>query len=396
MEVTGPGTAPNGRPSFTACRAVLSAPERKAASTTTVPRARAAIKRLRVRNRARVGAEPGGSSLTISPELATCSNTCALPRGYKRSAPPANIETVKPSTARAARCAVMSIPYAPPETIVNSRSHSSVTNCAVTSSPYDVEARAPTTATERSKLVARLMSPRIQSQAGQACPRSFSASGQALSCDVNTEPSKAASARMSRSRFTSASRGCQRFRLLSTRLRVGRSKLRSSAGKSAPPGAECVTEFSQSSAPTAPSTSKTAPSNGSAGSVTRAQIMRANRSAWAPQPAVCSKDFSVSITGSPLQRAPECVTRALGQHPYHLDDLALLDPPGSKPPAKLDPPRANSVFRYRGIPLIRVPAFGLFGVEAHRRVFHYLIAMGFDSSVFVGACERSRSEERRV
>src|SRR5690625_3441122 len=270
--------------------------------------------------------------------------------------------------------------------IVNSRSHRSATSCAGTSSPYAREARAPTTATERSKLLAKLMSPRTQRQAGHPCPRSFSARGQALSCGVNTEPSKAARARISRSGFTSASRGCQRFRLFSTRLRVGRFKFRSSAGRSAPPVPEWVTEFSQASAPTAPSASKTAPSNGSAGSVTRAQIMRANRSAWALEPAVCSKDLSVSITGSPLQRVPECVTRALAQRPYHLDDLALRDRPGSKPPAKLDPRRVNSVFRYRGTPLIRVPAFDLFGVEAHRRVFHYLIALGFVSSVLVGVC----------
>ena len=68
--VTGPGTpisdaAEAGSPSC----AVLSAPLRTAASTTTVPRVSAAISRLRARNRSRVGAQPGAASETTSPDV---------------------------------------------------------------------------------------------------------------------------------------------------------------------------------------------------------------------------------------------------------------------------------------------------------------------------------------
>ena len=66
-EVTGPGTAISGRHRSRACRAVLSAPLRSAASTTTVPQLRAAITRLRTRNPGLVGPRSGGHSLTTTP-----------------------------------------------------------------------------------------------------------------------------------------------------------------------------------------------------------------------------------------------------------------------------------------------------------------------------------------
>ena len=66
-EVTGPGTAISGRFWSRACLAVLSAPLRRAASTTTVPRLSAAITRLRTRKPGRVGSRPGGHSLTVAP-----------------------------------------------------------------------------------------------------------------------------------------------------------------------------------------------------------------------------------------------------------------------------------------------------------------------------------------
>ena len=59
MLVTGPGTTPTGRAYSAAVRAVLSDPERRPASTTTVPAVIVAMSRLRVRNRDRVGALPG-------------------------------------------------------------------------------------------------------------------------------------------------------------------------------------------------------------------------------------------------------------------------------------------------------------------------------------------------
>ena len=70
-EYTEPGTAISGRPQPSAQLAVLRAPERSAASTTTVPRDIAAISRLRARNRTRVGCAPGGNSETSSCSLAS-------------------------------------------------------------------------------------------------------------------------------------------------------------------------------------------------------------------------------------------------------------------------------------------------------------------------------------
>ena len=58
-EVTGPGTAISRRPRSRACRAVLTAPLRSPASTTSVPVARAAITRLRTRNLSLVTVRPG-------------------------------------------------------------------------------------------------------------------------------------------------------------------------------------------------------------------------------------------------------------------------------------------------------------------------------------------------
>ena len=57
--MTGPGTHITCRCRLSAHPAVLSAPLRSAASTRTVPRVSAAIRRLRARKRGRVGAEPG-------------------------------------------------------------------------------------------------------------------------------------------------------------------------------------------------------------------------------------------------------------------------------------------------------------------------------------------------
>ena len=61
--MTGPGTHITWRWRLSAQPAVLSAPLRRAASTTTVPLVSAAINRLRARKRGRVGADDGGRSL---------------------------------------------------------------------------------------------------------------------------------------------------------------------------------------------------------------------------------------------------------------------------------------------------------------------------------------------
>ncbi len=80
-EVTGPGTTMSSRPSFRARRAVACAPDRAAASTTTVPRVSAAISRLRTRKRCRSGAQPGGHSLTSRPVSAIRPNSAPWAAG---------------------------------------------------------------------------------------------------------------------------------------------------------------------------------------------------------------------------------------------------------------------------------------------------------------------------
>ena len=66
-EVTGPGTAPTCRPASSAISAVISEPERSAASTTTVIPASAAITRFRAGNIQRKVGAPGGSSDSTRP-----------------------------------------------------------------------------------------------------------------------------------------------------------------------------------------------------------------------------------------------------------------------------------------------------------------------------------------
>ena len=65
--MTGPGTAPTGRPSCAAKSAVVSEPERSVASTTTVAAASPAMIRLRATKHQRYGVKPGGSSETTAP-----------------------------------------------------------------------------------------------------------------------------------------------------------------------------------------------------------------------------------------------------------------------------------------------------------------------------------------
>jgi hypothetical protein len=123
-EVTGPGTTIAGRPTPSARFRVWVAPLRAAASTSTVPVVAAAMTRLRMRNRGRSGSAPGIHSLTSRPVSAIRSNSAALPIGYGRSSPQASTATVSPPAVSAPRCAAESMPNAPPETTVQSRSAS--------------------------------------------------------------------------------------------------------------------------------------------------------------------------------------------------------------------------------------------------------------------------------
>ncbi len=80
-EVIGPGTAITTLPSAAAVVAVLRAPLRTPASTTTVAVDSAAISRLRTRNRCLAAWVPGGYSLSTSPVSAIRSSSEAWPEG---------------------------------------------------------------------------------------------------------------------------------------------------------------------------------------------------------------------------------------------------------------------------------------------------------------------------
>ena len=81
IDVIGPGTAPTGRPASIACLTVLREPDRRSASTTTVPRVIPAMRRLRARNLDFIGAEPGATSDTTSPSRAIREMRVACPEG---------------------------------------------------------------------------------------------------------------------------------------------------------------------------------------------------------------------------------------------------------------------------------------------------------------------------
>ena len=80
-ELIGPGIAMTGRMSSAASRAVRSEPLRNAASTTKVLIERAAIIRLRVRNREGKAGVPGITSLTIAPNSAISAKSLSFPAG---------------------------------------------------------------------------------------------------------------------------------------------------------------------------------------------------------------------------------------------------------------------------------------------------------------------------
>ena len=97
-DVTGPGTAITNRPNCSAAAAVLNVPDRRPASTTTVPAPNAAINRFRTRNRCRAGVVPGGYSLTTAPTPPIASSSARFASGYARSIPQANTATVAGGT----------------------------------------------------------------------------------------------------------------------------------------------------------------------------------------------------------------------------------------------------------------------------------------------------------
>ena len=77
-DVISPGTASTSRPSSSARSAVISAPLRSRASTTTVACASPATIRFRAGKRHGAGSTPGGYSETISPRSAICAASCGV------------------------------------------------------------------------------------------------------------------------------------------------------------------------------------------------------------------------------------------------------------------------------------------------------------------------------
>ncbi len=169
-EVTGPGTAITGRPNFRAQLAVLRAPLRQPASTTTTPSDNAATSRFLARNRNFAGVVPGGYSLITAPELAICLSSRACPDGYARSTPQAKTASVFPPTPNAARCAAPSIPKAAPEITVHPSTARSPAISAVTCSPYAVDARVPTIPTDLSVRSTKSLDPNTHNTNGAVSP----------------------------------------------------------------------------------------------------------------------------------------------------------------------------------------------------------------------------------
>src|SRR5262249_2234676 len=102
-----PGTANTSRPCSPAKRAVISEPERSAASTTTTPSEIPEIRRLQRGKSFPRGEKPGARSLMRSPcsPIERCSSSLSMP--------PASTATVP--RGRAARGAAVSMPRASPE-----------------------------------------------------------------------------------------------------------------------------------------------------------------------------------------------------------------------------------------------------------------------------------------
>ena len=144
-------------------RAVINEPDWSAASTTSVPCASPAIKRLRLGKLDGSGGVPSRYSLTSRPR---CAMRCASSRclaGYTRSSPVPTTATVAtvvtvanaPSAgmpSSAPSCAAPSTPSARPDTIVSPACASALEKCRALAAPCGVGLRLPTTARLRARL----------------------------------------------------------------------------------------------------------------------------------------------------------------------------------------------------------------------------------------------------
>ena len=114
----GPGTANTSRPCSMAFSAVISAPERSGASTTTAATLRPLRMRLRIGKRHPSGSVRGGYSDSSTPVAAISSYRRRFSAGYTTSTPPPNTPQVKPPNRSAPRMAAPSMPFAMPDTTI--------------------------------------------------------------------------------------------------------------------------------------------------------------------------------------------------------------------------------------------------------------------------------------
>src|SRR5206468_1832567 len=120
-DVIRPGTAKVSRPRSPANPAVIKAPLRSAASTTTTPSASPASVRLRAGKWPASAGMPGGNCDRIAPCDSIARTSGPFSGGYTTSTPHPSTASVRPPAASALRCAAVSIPRARPLTIVTPR-----------------------------------------------------------------------------------------------------------------------------------------------------------------------------------------------------------------------------------------------------------------------------------
>lgn len=108
-------------PAPAARREVMRVPERLAASTTTTPRERPLMMRLRTGKFSRRAGVPGANSETSRPFAAILSYKRVLGPGYGTSMPVPRTAMLLPVLPSAASCAALSMPQAMPETTVMPR-----------------------------------------------------------------------------------------------------------------------------------------------------------------------------------------------------------------------------------------------------------------------------------
>ena len=139
--------ANTSRPCSSANCTVINAPLRSPASTTSVPSAKPLIRRLRAGKLPPSGATVGAYSESSAPCSQMRSAIAWFCGGYTLPMPLPKTAIVRPCASRAARCAMESMPSAKPETTVMPALAKSWAILWVTSRPYGVALRVPTTAT---------------------------------------------------------------------------------------------------------------------------------------------------------------------------------------------------------------------------------------------------------